>query len=129
MAIYDKNTGRLNVPQGFAVHLQKLGIKWSSEDLLAEMIPERVGYLFALDPRKWTGTFYSLTNKDPEKISRYQPLIVKIMPGTIVADMAFANTYQRTGDVEAAERYLGSIRPFEDADIEKYKLPELLIPR
>ena len=129
MALYDKNTGKLNVPPGFAVHLRKTGIKWASRDLLSELVPQRVSYMFALDPRKWQGTFYSLTLKDPKKISSYQPQIVQIAPGTVIADMALANVYQRTGDVAAAEQYRDSIQPFEDADIAEYKFPELLIPR
>lgn len=47
----------------------------------------------------------------------------------MIADMALANVYQRTGDVAAAEQYRDSIQPFEDADIAEYKFPELLIPR
>jgi hypothetical protein len=128
-ALYDKKTGRLDVPPGMAVHLRGIGTRWTAEDLLSQFVPERRTHLFALDPRKWESTFWSLTNKDPRKISNYKPELVPIVPGTLVADMVFANLYQRSSDPEAARAYQESVMPIEEAVIGRYRYPELLIPR
>jgi hypothetical protein len=129
VALYDKDTGELDVPPGYAVHLTKIGFKWDKGDPLFAMVPERGTHMFALHPENWKGTFYSLTNKDLHKIANYGPKVVKIAPGTLVAEMAYANNYMRTGNVEWAKRYADSVRPIEDVDLSSYKLPELLIPR
>jgi len=128
-ALYDRKTGRLNVPEGMAVHLRGIGTRWTARDLLGQLVPERLTHLFALDPRKWESTFWSLTNKDPRKISSYKPELVPILPGTLVADMVFANVYHRTSDPEAARAYQESVVPIEEAEIGLYRYPELLIPR
>lgn len=128
-ALYDRKTGLLNVPPGMAVHLRGIGTRWRSDDLLGRFVPERRTHLFALDPRKWEGTFWSLTNKDPKKISSYKPELIPIVPGTLVADMVFANVYHRTSDPEAARAYQESVAPIEEAQIGRYRYPELLIPR
>lgn len=129
MGLYDKDTGKLDVPDGMAVRLTNVGTKWDPDDLLGDLVPERKTHVFALDPRKWVGTFWSLTNKDPHKIVNYRPELVKIKPGTMVADMALANVYHRTKDPKAAADYMASMVPLDSANLDDYKYPELLIPR
>lgn len=130
---YDKNTGNLllgggEIPDGIAVHLTKLGTFFKSGvDPLGQAVPERLTHTFALHPKAWHKTFYSLTLKDPEKITRYGPVAIEILPGTLVAEMSAANKFYRGGG--SAEDYQNSIKPLSHADIESYRMPELLIPR
>jgi hypothetical protein len=126
---YDRNTGELAVPSGSAVRLERLPKYGGGEDPLSRFVPERTTHTFALDARKWLPTFTSLTLKDPEKISRYSPQAIPIVPGTLVADMAFANSYYQTNDEKFALQYKQSVKPIEDANLEDYRLPELLIPK
>ena len=128
---YDKRVGDLRVdrrpiPPGYAVRLTHIG-KFKGVDPLAPLVPERLTYIFALHPLKWQWTFQSLTLKDPHKIIYYKPTLVPMRPGTLVADMTFYNAFEY-GDVGASNQYIASIRPIEEANLDQYKLPELLIP-
>lgn len=130
--LYDRETGELNVPEGWAVRLSGLSQKgWNGEeDSLAQFVPERSTHVYALHPSNWQGTFYSLTNKDLHKIANYKPSLVKIVPGTLVADMAIANQFFRNDeDARFGGAYAASVKPVEEADLSVYKQPELLIPR
>ena len=128
---YDKRVGDLRVngkpiPPGYAVRLTHIG-KFKGEDPLASQVPERLTHIFALHPLKWEYTFHSLTLKDPHKIIYYKPTLVPMRPGTLIADMAFYNAFEY-GDTGADKQYIASIRLIEEADLDQYKLPELLIP-
>ena len=136
----DLNTQRgrleyfLKQPQirdGMAIHLGKLPKYHNGEDELAKLVPERNG-VYALHPDAWEGTFYSLTNKDLNKLGRYKPAIVKVPGGSIVADMAIANQFYRTNDAEEkqkfAKAYKDSIVPY-GSDISQIKMPEIIMPR
>ena len=125
---FDKQTNELKVPDGYAVRLTRLPSFGSAEDLLADIVPERRTHQFALLPKKWVETFYSLTLKDPEKVSRYGMTAVAISPETLVADMALANRFYRTNDPAAAQAYANSVRKLDEATLADYQLPELLIP-
>jgi hypothetical protein len=129
--LYDKHTGKLNVPSGFAIRLQNVGFKPSAASKsLDELVPERKSHVFALHPDNWEWTFNSLTGKDPKKISFYKPTLIKITPNTLVADMVFANSYLRGVDQEKAlEQYKESMKPLASVDLSKYELPELLVPK
>ena len=125
---FDKQTNTLQVPDGYAVRLTRLPSFGSTEDSLANIVPERKTHQFALLPTKWIETFYSLTLKDPEKVSRYGMTAVAINPGTLVADMVFANRFYRTNNPEDAQAYANSVRKLEEATLDNYQQPELLIP-
>lgn len=116
-----------------ATHLQKLPKFFKRSDPLTELVPERKTHTFALHPDKWISTFYSLTGKDPKKLKYYKPAQVEIVPGTLVGDMVFANRFYRAETDEekydAALRYKNSLKPYEQANVDLYKMPELLIPR
>lgn len=116
------------VPDGFAVRLTKIGYKKTklSEELDNE-VPQRKTHTFALHPKKWESTFYSLTLKDPEKIKFYKPILIRIGEGTLIADMYWASLFLR-GQSEFLENYKKSIKPFSERLLKKYKRPELLIP-
>ena len=118
-----------SISQGRAIHLGKLPKYHDGEDELAKLVPERNG-IYALHPDAWEGTFYSLTNKDLKKITRYQPAIVKIPEGSIVADMAIANQFYRTKDPVEKEKfakaYKDSIVPY-GSDISHIKMPEIIM--
>src|SRR6056300_150832 len=120
-----------SISQGRAIHLGKLPKYHDGTDELADMVPERNG-VYALHPDAWEGTFYSLTNKDLKKITRYQPAIVKIPEGSIVADMAIANQFYRTNNPEEKEKfakaYKDSIVPY-GSDTSHMKMPEIIMPR
>jgi len=122
---YDRQTGKLDVPESMGVRLTRL--PGYGVDRLADLVPERKTHTFALHPSRWTSTFWSLTNKDNHKVVHYGPKLVELPEGTLVADMAHANAFQR-GEVGAAERYKASMRPLKGADLSAYKYPELLIP-
>jgi pyrimidine deaminase RibD-like protein len=100
-------------------------------DELAKYVPERSTHTFALDPNKWQGTFYSLTNKDLHKLKYYGPKKVEIVPGTLVGDMAIANQFYRATDPSKrehfAQAYKESLKPYT-GDVSGYRFPELLIP-
>jgi hypothetical protein len=120
-----------SISQGRAIHLGKLPKYHDGEDELTKLVPERNG-VYALHPDAWERTFYSLTNKDLKKITRYQPAIVKIPQGSIVADMAIANQFYRTNDPEEKEKfakaYKDSIVPY-GSDTSHMKMPEIIMPR
>lgn len=115
-----------------AIHLTRLGKFHKGKDELAEYVPERLTHSFALHPKKWIETFWSLTNKEPKKLKYYGPIKLDIVPGTLVADMTFANYFYWTKNPEEkeayAKKYLDSIKPYP-VNIDEYRYPELLIPR
>ena len=80
---YDRNTGRLNVAANEAIHLEGLGKFFDKDDPLAKYVPERATHMYALHPEKWTSTFYSLTNKDPQKIGYYKPKKIETARGKV----------------------------------------------
>jgi hypothetical protein len=101
-------------------------------DTLAQFVPERTTAQYALHPDKWESTFYSLTNKDSDKLKYYGPKKISIPPGTLVGDMAIANKFYRAKTTEEkqqyAELYKQSLKPYP-VDVSEYRMPELLIPR
>lgn len=115
-----------------AIVLSKLPRYFKDGDPLAELVPERRGVVYGLHPEKWHSTFYSLTNKDVRKIKHYQPRYRTVPPGTLVGDMAIANRFYRTEDpklaAKLAQEYQQSLRPYDQADISQYRMPELLMP-
>jgi predicted chitinase/pyrimidine deaminase RibD-like protein len=121
----DKNTDT-------AISLTRLGKFHHGEDELAELVPERATAQYALHPDKWESTFYSLTNKDSDKLKYYGPKQISIPTGTLVGDMAIANKFYRAKTVEEkeqyAELYRQSLKPYP-VDVSNYRMPELLIPR
>lgn len=114
-----------------AITLTRLGKFHKGEDRLAKLVPEREHAVYALHPDKWESTFYSLTNKDSDKLRFYGPKKVAIPPGTLVGDMAIANRFYRatTEDEQQklAQMYKNSLRPYP-VDLTNYRMPELLIP-
>ena len=115
-----------------AISLSKLGKFHPGADSLAEFVPERATAQYALHPDKWESTFYSLTNKDSDKLKYYGPKKISIPPGTLVGDMAIANKFYRAKTPEEkqqyAELYKASLQPYP-IDVSQYRMPELLIPR
>ena len=115
-----------------AISLSKLGKFHPGADTLAEFVPERATAQYALHPDKWESTFYSLTNKDSDKLKYYGPTKISIPPGTLVGDMAIANKFYRAKTPEEqeqyAELYKQSLKPYP-VDISEYRMPELLIPQ
>ena len=115
-----------------AISLSKLGKFHPGADTLAEFVPERATAQYALHPDKWESTFYSLTNKDSDKLKYYGPKKISIPPGTLVGDMAIANKFYRAKTPEEqeqyAELYKASLQPYP-VDVSKYRMPELLIPK
>jgi len=115
-----------------AISLSKLGKFHPGADTLAEFVPERATAQYALHPDKWESTFYSLTNKDSDKLKYYGPKKISIPPGTLVGDMAIANKFYRAKTTEEkqqyAEAYKASLQPYP-VDVSKYRMPELLIPK
>lgn len=115
-----------------AISLSKLGKFHPGADSLAEFVPERATARYALHPDKWESTFYSLTNKDSDKLKYYGPKKISIPPGTLVGDMAIANKFYRAKTPEEkqqyAELYKASLQPYP-VDVSAYRMPELLIPR
>jgi hypothetical protein len=115
-----------------AISLSKLGKFHSGSDTLAEFVPERATAQYALHPDKWESTFYSLTNKDSDKLKYYGPKKISIPPGTLVGDMAIANKFYRAKTPEEqeqyAELYKASLKPYP-VDVSEYRMPELLIPK
>jgi pyrimidine deaminase RibD-like protein/GNAT superfamily N-acetyltransferase len=115
-----------------AISLSKLGKFHPGADTLAEFVPERAAAQYALHPDKWESTFYSLTNKDSDKLKYYGPKKISIPPGTLVGDMAIANKFYRAKTAEEkqqyAELYRQSLKPYP-VDVSEYRMPELLIPR
>ena len=139
-AVEDLNTqrGRLEyylkqpkISDNTVLHLGNLPKYHDGKDELAELVPERNG-VYALYPDAWEGTFYSLTNKDLNKVTRYKPALVKVPEGSIVADMAIANQFYRTKDdkekAQLAKAYKESIVQYGD-DTSHMKLPEIIMPR
>ena len=120
----DKNTDT-------AISLTRLGKFHRGADTLADLVPERATAQYALHPDKWESTFYSLTNKDSDKLKHYGPKKISIPPGTLVGDMAIANKFYRAKTAEEkeqyAELYRQSLKPYP-VDVSKYRMPELLIP-
>ena len=120
-----------SIKKGMAIHLGKLPKYHNGIDELAKIVPERKG-IYALNPDAWESTFYSLTNKDFKKITRYKPAIVKIPQGSIVADMAIANKFYRTNDEDEkqklAQAYQDSIVEY-GSDTSHIKMPEIIMPR
>jgi predicted transcriptional regulator len=144
---YSKLLWYTNAPQGVAeeiqgiaegdnndtaISLSKLGKFHPGADTLAEFVPERATAQYALHPDKWESTFYSLTNKDSDKLKYYGPKKISIPPGTLVGDMAIANKFYRAKTAEEkqqyAELYRQSLKPYP-VDVSTYRMPELLIPR
>jgi predicted nucleotidyltransferase/GNAT superfamily N-acetyltransferase len=115
-----------------AISLSKLGKFHPGADTLAEFVPERATAQYALHPDKWESTFYSLTNKDSDKLKYYGPKKISIPPGTLVGDMAIANKFYRAKTTEEkqhyAELYKQSLKPYP-VDVSEYRMPELLIPK
>lgn len=115
-----------------AISLSRLGKFHPGEDTLAEFVPERATAQYALHPDKWESTFYSLTNKDSDKVRYYGPKEIAIPPGTLVGDMAIANKFYRAKTTEEkqhyAEMYRQSLKPYP-VDVSGYRMPELLIPK
>jgi hypothetical protein len=115
-----------------AISLSKLGKFHPGADTLAEFVPERASARYALHPDKWESTFYSLTNKDSDKLKYYGPKKISIPPGTLVGDMAIANKFYRAKTPEEqeqyAELYKASLQPYP-VDVSLYRMPELLIPK
>ena len=115
-----------------AISLSKLGKFHSGADALAEFVPERASAQYALHPDKWESTFYSLTNKDSDKLRYYGPKKISIPPGTLVGDMAIANKFYRAKTSEEkqqyAEAYKASLQSYP-VDVNQYRMPELLMPR
>ena len=115
-----------------AISLSKLGKFHPGADTLAEFVPERTTAQYALHPDKWESTFYSLTNKDSDKLKYYGPKKISIPPGTLVGDMAIANKFYRAKTSEEkqqyAELYKASLQPYP-VDVSEYRMPELLIPK
>jgi GNAT superfamily N-acetyltransferase/pyrimidine deaminase RibD-like protein len=115
-----------------AISLSKLGKFHRGADTLAEFVPERAAAQYALHPDKWESTFYSLTNKDSDKLKYYGPKKISIPPGTLVGDMAIANKFYRAKTAEEkqqyAELYRQSLKPYP-VDVSEYRMPELLIPQ
>ena len=114
-----------------AVMLTRLGRFHPGKDTLADIVPERQNVKYALHPDKWEATFYSLTNKDSDKLKFFGPKKIAIAAGTLVGDMAIANQFYRAKTPEDqqryAEEYKQSLRPYP-VDISQYRMPELLIP-
>jgi hypothetical protein len=115
-----------------AISLSKLGKFHPGTDTLAEFVPERATAQYALHPDKWESTFYSLTNKDSDKLKYYGPKKISIPSGTLVGDMAIANKFYRAKTSEEkqqyAEAYKASLQPYP-VDVSQYRMPELLIPK
>ena len=115
-----------------AISLSKLGKFHPGADTLAQFVPERTTAQYALHPDKWESTFYSLTNKDSDKLKYYGPKKISIPPGTLVGDMAIANKFYRAKTSEEkqqyAELYKASLQPYP-VDVSEYRMPELLIPK
>ena len=115
-----------------AISLSKLGKFHPGADTLAQFVPERTTAQYALHPDKWESTFYSLTNKDSDKLKYYGPKKILIPPGTLVGDMAIANKFYRAKTTEEkqqyAELYKQSLKPYP-VDVSEYRMPELLIPK
>jgi hypothetical protein len=115
-----------------AISLSKLGKFHPGADTLAEFVPERATAQYALHPDKWESTFYSLTNKDSDKLKYYGPKKILIPQGTLVGDMAIANKFYRAKTPEEqeqyAELYKASLKPYP-VDVSEYRMPELLIPK
>jgi predicted nucleotidyltransferase/GNAT superfamily N-acetyltransferase len=115
-----------------AISLSKLGKFHPGADTLAKFVPERATAQYALHPDKWESTFYSLTNKDSDKLKYYGPKKISIPPGTLVGDMAIANKFYRAKTPEEqeqyAEMYKASLQPYP-VDVSHYRMPELLIPK
>lgn len=121
-----------SLPLDRAIRLLRLG-RFGDLDAMASFVPERSTHVFALHPCKWEPTFYSLTLKDSKKIRYYQPVIIPIPPGTLCGDMRFINAFDRTDDQAEKRTFIESYRrslvPYEEANVDDYLLPELLIPR
>lgn len=136
----------------YAIHLVNLKRFFKDKDPLTELIPERGTHMFALhsdmlsdnpNNQKWRKTFASLTGKDflevlanPKILSGYRPKKFPIPPGTLVGDMHFANMYyskifHKTPEekLAVAKQYKDSLVPLDQADLSKYTMPELLIPK
>jgi len=115
-----------------AISLSRLGKFHPGEDPLAEFVPERATAQYALHPDKWQSTFYSLTNKDSDKIRYYGPKKISIPPGTLVGDMAIANKFYRAKTSQEkqqyADAYRESLQPYP-VDVSLYRMPELLMPK
>jgi len=115
-----------------AISLSKLGKFHPGADTLAQFVPERATAQYALHPDKWESTFYSLTNKDSDKLKYYGPKKISIPPGTLVGDMAIANKFYRAKTTvekqQYAEAYKASLQPYP-VDVSEYRMPELLIPK
>ena len=114
-----------------AVMLTRLGRFHPGKDTLSDIVPERQNVKYALHPDKWEATFYSLTNKDSDKLKFFGPKKIAIAAGTLVGDMAIANQFYRAKTPEDqqryAEEYKQSLQPYP-VDISQYRMPELLIP-
>jgi hypothetical protein len=134
--VSDTVPGQQGVAEGesndTAISLSKLGKFHPGADTLAQFVPERATAQYALHPDKWESTFYSLTNKDSDKLKYYGPKKISIPPGTLVGDMAIANKFYRAKTSEEkqqyAELYKASLQPYP-VDVSEYRMPELLIPK
>ncbi len=133
--MFDRSTGKLsNVGENQAVRLSGLGkSQFGDTDKLAQYVPERLTHEYALHPESWVKTFGNLTMKDPEKIGRYKPSGLDIHPDTLVGDMSAANRFYSAKTPEEAEafanQYRESLKKLNEANLQDYKLPELLIPK
>jgi len=120
------------ITENVAISLSKLGKFHPGADPLAEFVPERSTAQYALHPDKWESTFYSLTNKDSDKLKYYGPKKISIPPGTLVGDMAIANKFYRAKTAKEKQQYAKlyrqSLKPYP-VDVSEYRMPELLIPR
>jgi hypothetical protein len=116
------------IPLGHGLRI-KIGANWSGVDLLGELVPERLTHIFALHPAKWIPTFYSLTNKDEYKLRYFQPKLIHLPAGTLIADMRYANQfYWKDQSPEFGKLYKASVRLLSEANMGDYHLPELLVP-
>jgi pyrimidine deaminase RibD-like protein len=138
--VYFYMNGYKSVKQGVAesenndtaISLSKLGKFHPGADALAEFVPERASAQYALHPDKWESTFYSLTNKDSDKLRYYGPKKISIPHGTLVGDMAIANKFYRAKTSEEKQQYANAYKASLQSypvDVSQYRMPELLIPR
>jgi hypothetical protein len=128
-SIYNKTTGQLNVPDGYAIRLTNVGYKEAPDNNLNEILPERLTHTFALLSDKWEYTFNSLTGKDRKKIVNYKPQLIAITPNTLIGDMKLINKYFFSKDVKFLHEYKNKLIKLSDANLDDYELPELLIPK
>lgn len=146
-------------PKGYAVHIANLpthdSYTHSLYRQLEDLVPERRGAIFALDPVNNQFTLRSLYGIDAQNWrmpAEIDQVLVKIKPGTLVGDMYWSGAAledlnrleavkaysgklgkQKTTDAkealaESVRRYRESLVPYTGPDCTPYGMPELLIP-